>query len=119
MYYKTKYFNNKYPKRNGVAIIKLSKRSSNPPCPGIILPVSFISILRLNIDSTKSPIVPITGIIVAIIIQSMVLKGVSMYVPIRYPVNMQNTNPPIKPSQLFLGECRLKRGCRPMHTPVR
>ncbi len=35
--------------------INASNLSNIPPCPGKIFPVSFISILRLNNDSNKSP----------------------------------------------------------------
>ena len=38
-----------------------SKRSSIPPCPGRILPLSFTPMVRLNRLSTKSPHVPNTA----------------------------------------------------------
>ena len=47
-----------YTNTNGADIISASKRSNQPPCPGIILPESFMSIERLNIDSIKSPNTP-------------------------------------------------------------
>ena len=43
---------------NGVAINKESKRSKNPPCPGIKLPLSFTLAIRFNLLSSKSPKVP-------------------------------------------------------------
>ena len=43
---------------NGATNITLSNRSSMPPCPGIIVPLSFTFAIRLNLDSIKSPMVP-------------------------------------------------------------
>ena len=45
---------------NGAAKIILSKRSSKPPWPGIITPLSLTLACRLNLDSIKSPSVPKT-----------------------------------------------------------
>ena len=39
----------------GLANIILSSLSKIPPCPGIILPLSFTFDSRLNLDSIKSP----------------------------------------------------------------
>ena len=43
---------------NGIESMRLSKRSKNPPWPGMDLPESFIAIVLLNSDSTRSPYVP-------------------------------------------------------------
>ena len=43
-----------------MAIREESKRSSMPPWPGKMLPLSLIPNVRLNNDSTKSPQVPNT-----------------------------------------------------------
>ena len=40
-----------------------------PPCPGIIFPLSLTPAILLNLDSIKSPKVPKTLAIKAIIIQ--------------------------------------------------
>ncbi|MNW05839.1 hypothetical protein D3C71_2021500 [compost metagenome] len=40
-----------------------------PPWPGMIFPLSFIPAMRLNLDSTKSPIVPNIPTIKAIEVQ--------------------------------------------------
>jgi hypothetical protein len=42
----------------GATNITLSSRSSTPPWPGIIFPLSFTPAKRLNLDSIKSPVVP-------------------------------------------------------------
>lgn len=48
----------------GMAMSELSNLSSIPPCPGRMLPESFIPSLRLRRDSVRSPHVPnITTII--------------------------------------------------------
>ena len=57
-----KILKNKYI--NGAAKIILSSLSSNPPCPGIIIPLSLTLACRLNFDSIKSPKVPKTLIII-------------------------------------------------------
>ena len=55
----------------GVAMIRLSKRSKIPPCPGNKVPESFTLILLFKSDSTKSPNVPITINMLATTIQSV------------------------------------------------
>ena len=40
-----------------------------PPCPGIIFPLSLTPAIRLNLDSIKSPIVPMIPTIKAMIHQ--------------------------------------------------
>ena len=43
-----------------MAMSELSKRSSIPPCPGRMLPESFMPSCRFISDSTRSPYVPNT-----------------------------------------------------------
>ena len=47
-----------YKYTKGATNNKLSNLSNNPPCPGIMVPLSFTCACLLNFDSTKSPIVP-------------------------------------------------------------
>ena len=56
-----------YNQTNGVANNKESKRSKNPPCPGSKLPLSFTLANRFNLLSNKSPKVPATADMKAII----------------------------------------------------
>ena len=53
----------------GETIIRLSKRSSMPPCPGIKEDESLTPKSLFNIDSNKSPACPVTPIIIPIIIE--------------------------------------------------
>ena len=54
---------------NGATNITLSNRSKTPPWPGITFPLSLTPAIRLNLDSIKSPTVPIIPTIAAIIVQ--------------------------------------------------
>ncbi len=60
-----------YKYTNGEANNKLSNLSKIPPWPGIKLPLSFKFACRLNLETTKSPIVPVIETIKEIIIQSI------------------------------------------------
>ena len=97
---------------------KISKRSKIPPWPGKIFPLSFTPIWRLNIDSTKSPSVPIVETITEITIQCCIANILENF-EITTPAIIVNKNPPTKPSQLFFGECLSKRRCFPNFTPVK
>ena len=95
---------------NGATNITLSNRSKTPPWPGIIFPLSLTPAIRLNFDSIKSPIVPITPTIAAIIIQINIdlslnwADGLIKYIEIKYPANIAKINPPKKPSIVFFGD---------------
>ena len=47
-----------YSQTNRLAISTESKRSKKPPCPGMMLPLSFTPAIRFNLLSNKSPNVP-------------------------------------------------------------
>ena len=47
-----------YKYTKGATNNKLSSLSNIPPWPGIILPLSFVWACLLNLDSTRSPMVP-------------------------------------------------------------
>ena len=90
-----------------------------PPCPGSILPLSLTPICLLNIDSTKSPNVPIMQIIAPKIIQSKNSNGefVSLY-NIMEAICTAIT-PPKKPSQLYFGDILSKSLLLPNLTPTK
>ena len=87
----------------GAAKSMLSRRSSRPPCPGMIFPESFTPKLRFNIDSKRSPSCPRHPSSRAVAMQSIAdnsVKNVALAtkVPTRLPAS-----PPREPSILFLG----------------
>ena len=51
---------NQYEYKIGAVKKIESKRSRNPPCPGISVPESFTAAERFHIDSARSPITPVT-----------------------------------------------------------
>ena len=92
-----------YKYTNGAANNKLSNLSKIPPCPGIIFPLSFTFACLLNLDSTKSPIVPITETITLITSQFNIEKS-KLNLLIIIAAKREKTKPPKKPSIVFLGE---------------
>ena len=82
-----------------------SKRSKTPPCPGKMFPLSFISKLRLNKDSSKSPKMAHGPMITAEITQNKVNPWL-IYVPIMNPKSRVNIIQPMVPSQVFFEEKR-------------
>ena len=88
----------------GLANIILSSRSSIPPCPGIITPLSLTLYSRLNLDSIKSPNVPNTLIIIAIINQFGVVNESFINLETIDADKQQKNSPPKKPSTVLWGE---------------
>ena len=60
----------------GAEIAKLSIRSKIPPCPGIIVPVSFLPLSLLIADTMTSPTNPVQAINKPVTKDSVMLKGV-------------------------------------------
>ena len=94
-----------------------SNRSRKPPCPGKIFPESLTPTLRLNMDSTKSPKVPIVVTIKAIISQSNILKSINIFEIIIDTIKAKNI-PPNNPSHDFFGEILLNNLCFPKGIPI-
>jgi len=81
-------------------------------------PESFIFILRLNSDSTKSPYVPAITVSKPIVIHFH-NGNISTYMEIKNAIANVNIAPPTKPSQDFLGEILLKRLVLPKSVPAK
>ncbi len=96
----------------------LSSLSNRPPWPGIIIPLSFTRDFRLYLDSTRSPIVPKTLIIIEIISQLVKLNSYR-YLEIGILQIVQNNNPPRKPSTVLLGDTFINNFCFPILVPTR
>ena len=79
----------------------LSNLSSMPPCPGKIEPLSFTFNSLLNLDSIKSPKVPNTLIIIAVINQFCVVKELFMKAEIKDAYKQEKNKPPKKPSTVL------------------
>ena len=92
-----------YKYTKGAANNKLSNLSNIPPCPGIMFPLSFMFACLLNFDSTKSPIVPISDTITAIISQFNNEKS-KFILLINNPAKSEKTKPPNRPSTVFFGD---------------
>lgn len=107
----------RYNTAAGMAIRVLSKRSKKPPCPGSTFPESFIPILLLINDSTKSPHVPKTTTVSASPIH-FVNDRIGKYCAIIIAAIMLKMPPPNEPSHDFLGDIRSKSLCLPNSTPV-
>ena len=107
----------------GMAMREESKRSSIPPCPGIMLPESLMPSRRFRSDSTRSPHVPKMTTTSAKPPQtsrdwtpcSPAQKG--MNVAIICDAAMATSAPPILPSHDFFGDTRGKRRCLPSRLP--
>ena len=88
----------------GLANIILSSLSNIPPWPGIILPLSFTLDSLFNFDSIKSPNVPKTLTIIAIISQFGVVNVSSIYLETIDAEIQQNKRPPKNPSTVLWGD---------------
>ena len=82
----------------------LSSLSSIPPWPGNIEPLSFTFNSLLNFDSIKSPKVPNTLIIIAVISQFCVLKESLMKAETNDAEIQEKNRPPKIPSTVLWGE---------------
>ncbi len=78
----------------------LSNLSRIPPCPGRITPLSFTNDFRLYFDSTRSPIVPNTLIIMEIISQLVKLNSFKYFAIGTLQIQQKN-NPPRKQKYKF------------------
>ena len=96
-----------YTNTNGAERIRASKRSSQPPWPGIMLPESLTSTERFINDSTKSPNTPEIAATNAKPIHIGTLAPST--VAATQPIAIAPSKPPKNPSQDFLGEIRSKR----------
>ena len=100
-----------------------SKRSSIPPCPGSIVPLSFIPSVRLKSDSTRSPHVPNTTTTNAkpnhwrMLSPEVLVPCISLY-PIKAAMARTSIPPPILPSQLLAGDMRGNSLCLPKSEPL-
>lgn len=93
----------------GAVNIMASKRSKMPPWPGRMLPESLTCTERLNMDSTKSPHVPIVATIAAATMLKIMpawKKKSPQKAHIIQPATIVRMTPPTKPSMVFLGEMR-------------
>ena len=88
----------------GLANIILSSLSNIPPWPGIILPLSFTLDSLFNFDSIKSPNVPKTLTIIAIISQFGVVNVSSIYLETIDAEIQQNKRPHKNPSTVLWGD---------------
>src|SRR2546430_12807267 len=95
-----------------------SKRSRNPPWPGIRVPESFTSAERFHIDSARSPTTPLNERITPAMIacsSGKLWKNVKwMITAVMTDVRM----PPTKPSTVFFGLMRGESLWRPNVLPV-
>ena len=108
----------KYTTNTGAAKKSESKRSSTPPCPGRILPLSLMPKYRLNMDSVKSPKVDETTVKTLMAIQWIsLISGIKL--DMKYEAVIAISVPPMAPSHDFLGEIRSNRRCLPNDTPTR
>ena len=81
--------------------MKLSSLSNTPPCPGIMLPLSFTPKVLFSWLSTKSPIGAATETSRPTKIQLPLISGI--YFSIKNPKTKVQITPPAKPSQVFFG----------------
>ena len=88
----------------GLANIILSSLSNNPPWPGIITPLSLTLDCLFSFDSIRSPKVPKTLTIMAIINQFDVEIESSIYLETTEAQRQQKNRPPKKPSTVLCGE---------------
>lgn len=95
-----------------------SKRSSIPPCPGMMLPESFTPKLRLNNDSSKSPYIAAGTMKNTATVQNN-CRSESNNALIENAIKTVKIIPPIVPSQVFLGEIRLNNFVFPKNFPER
>src|SRR5690625_661908 len=100
------------------AKIILSKRSNRPPCPGINLPLSFTPACRFNLDCIKSPKVPKIHVISAIPIHILKSNTLKTLKTAKLMIKVQ-TNPPIKPSIVLLGEILSNNFLCPNDFPIK
>ena len=107
----------------GMASNDESKRSSMPPWPGSMLPLSLMPKVRLKRLSTRSPQVPNTVTTSPRPIHSYMLSPTSLYPYCSERYHTQaaaattNSPPPIEPSQLLPGLMRGKSLCLPSNDP--
>ena len=85
----------------GLANIILSSLSKIPPLHGIILPLSFTFDSLLNLDSIRSPSVPKTLTMIAIVNQFEVLILSSTYLETIDAEIQQKSKPPKNPSTVL------------------
>ena len=90
----------------------LSKRSNNPPWPGINVPLSLTPAWRLYLDSIKSPMVPNT---LTRTLKTSQLVNCNSLVNLKIkklPMAEKNT-PPKNPSTVFFGDTLSNNFCLP------
>ena len=101
----------------GEARNTLSRRSSNPPCPGNMFPESLTFCVRFSSDSQRSPHVEKIDTTALNPIHCPILRK-EHCVDLTHPKSKENASPPKNPSHDFFGEIRSKRRCFPMGQPT-
>lgn len=85
----------------GVVIDRESILSSTPPCPGIAPPISLTPMSLLIADTMTSPMNPTPAIKKLTSMTSSSDNGVKKRM--RYPITIEDNNPPKNPSQVLFG----------------
>ena len=101
----------------GTQMIKLSKRSKMPPCPGMMFPLSLTPKDLFSWLSTKSP----KGAKVATKKPTTIQfpRSSGKYFSMKNPNMSVKTTPPAKPSQVFFGEIFGAILCFPNKRPLK